>query len=525
MAVNKVVQSNGTTLIDITPTTAVASDVASGKIFFLADGTQATGTNEGGGSGPTYENIVPLQTLNCNIGLSNNAYGAYINPYLEFPVEGEKYRVTFDGTEYTVKAQKYGSTSIYIGDIGVEASAADATLTYPFEIMLYNGEAFYLAVKGSGSHTLQVDKITSEGSGGEDTSSNPLKGKIATFTGDSICAGAGYLGGYAGIIGDDYDMIIENIGVSDGTVVNWQNKFCISESIEDMRSDADFVILEGGGNDADWGPQFIPVGTLTSGYDATLDRTTFAGAFEYMLKSAITKFPSAKIGYIFIHKCIANFDAPSGAYHTMAISALEKWGIPYCDLNVMIPPLGYVDALKSAYTMGDGIHPNEAGYRTFYAPKIVAFMQTMLTDKSLTDKTITANGTYNASDDSADGYSSVTVNVPTPAGASMNTQTAQSTTRRNNTSLGSVTSLTCETAGTYDVYWTCARSSTSGTWGSQLYINGTAYGTENTTWNNNVQVNHLEDVVIPANATVAIYGRSRSGYYIYVPQLTIQQTA
>ena len=107
----------------------------------------------------------------------------------------------------------------------------------------------------------------------------------------------------------------------------------------------------------------------------------------------------------------------------------------------------------------------------------------------------------------------------------MNVQTAQSTTRRNNTALGSVTSLACETAGTYDVYWTCARSSTSGTWGSQLYINGTAYGTENTTFSNNVQNNHLTGVTIPANATVAVYGRSRSGYYIYVPQLTIQQTA
>lgn len=50
MAVNKVVQSNGTTLIDITPTTAVESDVASGKIFFLADGTQGTGTGSGGSS-------------------------------------------------------------------------------------------------------------------------------------------------------------------------------------------------------------------------------------------------------------------------------------------------------------------------------------------------------------------------------------------------------------------------------------------------------------------------------------------
>lgn len=524
--VNKVVQSNGTTLIDISDTTAVAADVAEGKYFYLATGEKVEGTASDEPVGPTYENIVPLQTLNCNIGLSNNAYGAYINPYLEFPVEGEKYRVTFDGTEYTVKAQKYGSTSIYIGDIGVEASAADATLTYPFEIMLYNGEALYLAVKGSGSHTLQVDKITSEGSGGGDTSSNPLKGKIATFTGDSICAGAGYLGGYAGIIGDDYDMIIENIGVSDGTVVNWQNKFCISESIADMRSDADFVILEGGGNDADWGPQFIPVGTLTSGYDATLDRTTFAGAFEYMLKSAITKFPSAKIGYIFIHKCIANFDAPSGAYHTMAISALEKWGIPYCDLNVMIPPLGYVDALKSAYTMGDGIHPNEAGYRTFYAPKIVAFMQTMLTDKSLTDKTITANGTYSASDDSADGYSSVTVAV---TGSSKNVQIDNTNHRVSGTTLTDTgASITVSAAGTYDIYWSAFRSSTSsGTNGTRWYKNGTAQGSENTTWENSYcQSNKVSGVQLAKNDVIKIYGRASSNSrYVCVSNLTIVQTA
>lgn len=534
--VNKVVQSNGTTLIDISDTTAIASDVASGKYFYLATGEKVAGTNSGGGgdepSEPTYETIVPLQTINCTVGLSNGAYGGYITNYTEYPIEGQKYRVIFDGTEYTpLTAAYYGGTTnyLYIGDANVEASSS-ATLTYPFEVMLYGGQTFYLGVKGSESHTLQVDKITSEGSGGGgggggDTASNPLKGKIATFTGDSICQGAGYAGGYAKIIGEDYDMVIQNIGVSDGTVVNWQNKFCISESIADMRSDADFVMLEGGGNDADWGPQYIPVGTLSSGYNATLDTSTFAGAFETMLKSAIARFPNAKIGYIFPHKCIAAFDAPNGAYHTMAISALEKWGIPYCDLNVMIPPLGYIDDLKTTYTRGDGIHPNEAGYRTFYVPKIVAFMQTMLTDKSLINKTVTTNGTYLASDDDADGYDSITVNVSGGGGSSMNVQTEQSTARRNNTALGSVTSLTCEVAGTYDVYWTCARSSTSGTWGSQLYINGTAYGTENTTFSKHVQNNHLTGVVIPANATVAIYGRSRSGYYIYVSQLTIEQTA
>ena len=48
MAINKVVYDN-TTLIDLTSTTAVESDVASGKVFFKNDGTQATGTASGGG--------------------------------------------------------------------------------------------------------------------------------------------------------------------------------------------------------------------------------------------------------------------------------------------------------------------------------------------------------------------------------------------------------------------------------------------------------------------------------------------
>ena len=46
--VNKVV-FGAVAIIDITPTTAVESDVAQGKVFFKADGSQATGTASGGG--------------------------------------------------------------------------------------------------------------------------------------------------------------------------------------------------------------------------------------------------------------------------------------------------------------------------------------------------------------------------------------------------------------------------------------------------------------------------------------------
>lgn len=110
-------------------------------------------------------------------------------------------------------------------------------------------------------------------------------------------------------------------------------------------------------------------------------------------------------------------------------------------------------------------------------------------------------------------------------GSSMNSQAVQSTSRSTSTSYTEVITLTCSKAGTYDVYWSTFRSSTSGTWGSQLYINDTAYGTAQTgSWSNHIQNIHLTGVSLSANDEVAVRVRSRgSSYYGYVGTLTIIQ--
>lgn len=110
-------------------------------------------------------------------------------------------------------------------------------------------------------------------------------------------------------------------------------------------------------------------------------------------------------------------------------------------------------------------------------------------------------------------------------GSSKNVQVLQSTSRTSSSSLTKVLGdLTVSKTGTYDVYWSGGRSntSTSYTWGTRLYVDGSGYGTENTTWTNNCQSNHLSNVSLTANQKLSVYARGRTGsYYTFVPMLTI----
>lgn len=135
-------------------------------------------------------------------------------------------------------------------------------------------------------------------------------------------------------------------------------------------------------------------------------------------------------------------------------------------------------------------------------------------------KSITENGT----DIDVAQYASVDVAVPT--GASKNVQVVQGTTRTTSSSMTAIgAEMTVSKTGTYDVYWTGVRTNTSGsyTFATQLYIDGTAYGSENTTWSNHVQNVHLSNVSLTANQKIRVYGREsrNSSYYMYAGTLII----
>ncbi|KLU74191.1 SGNH/GDSL hydrolase family protein [Clostridium botulinum] len=212
--------------------------------------------------------------------------------------------------------------------------------------------------------------------------SNCLNNKIITWNGDSICAGDGWRGGYPKIISERNNMISENIAVGGGSITaeqyhsdNHRPRHWVARTIEKMRSDADYAILEGGVNDYSLK---VPFGEITKDFTSKLDDTTFCGAFESMLKQLILKFQGKKIGYILVHRIWDNNSNFDSKWYPAILEMCNKWGVPVCDLYKNCPSLKLIDELKNRYTNNkDGWHPNEEGYRKYYVDKIENWMKTL----------------------------------------------------------------------------------------------------------------------------------------------------
>lgn len=304
--------------------------------------------------------------------------------------EGDVVRAYFDYTTFggSAKAHFYNSVGVWISTLAPTFEGNVGTVTVPsgtgIKSVRFNvkgaNKASVMFVKNVSYPTIYVPfryfltntfglnetqraevdtKISNIG--------NELNGKVIVFDGDSIANAINDAqDGWAGRIAANNGMVYTNYAVDGGTITGGlmadaNPRHWVSRSVAGYRADADYIIFEGGTNDADL-IGIGNIGTITTGFSVALDDTIFTQAVESTLKQAILKYPGKKIGFIIAHKMGELDQQPvRKAFFDRIVECCKKWGIPYlnlwetCYLNPLLPDI------KTTY-YSDNQHLKSVGY-------------------------------------------------------------------------------------------------------------------------------------------------------------------
>ena len=199
-----------------------------------------------------------------------------------------------------------------------------------------------------------------------------LTGKTIIWNGDSICAGRTGTSNWADRIAEKNKMEYKNYAIGGGTIAedlppmkSGNKRHSVSATLDKMYQEypnADYVIIEGGTNDADLlgnalnGATGTKLGTVDpQDFSGNYDRTTFCGALESVFYRAKQYWGDKKIAYIVAQKMSEDKDIPTfnnrRLYFDKAVEICKKWDIPYldlwngCDLDPFLPEM--YDSTKS----------------------------------------------------------------------------------------------------------------------------------------------------------------------------------
>lgn len=216
--------------------------------------------------------------------------------------------------------------------------------------------------------------ITGTYTGGDTV--NPYKGKTIVAFGDSIIAGWGWKEG-TGIVQPLKEKYPDGIWINNaesGANIAISNSPAHTPIISQIRSytgQPDAIIFDGGVNDIN---NNITMGNIADSYDSNYDTTTICGAMESVLQYIMDTYPLSVKLYIIPHSFAKN-NSYLDPVHAKMIEICKKWNMPYLDMR-KFSQIAMTAKNKSKYTrnastgVGDGVHPTEAWYRTFYAPVI-----------------------------------------------------------------------------------------------------------------------------------------------------------
>lgn len=292
----------------------------------------------------------------------SNVYG-----YLILTKEGNVSR--------TSNSESYGTEHDFDIDLVIDSNESGGKL------IVNTIDRNYIAVKKLVGYSINADNINY-------ASASPLYGKKAIFFGDSITAGIGSWAD-ANTIRAKYNMSGKNYGVGGSTYAtkeNADNINCIYNRIRDKfeeSKDADYVILQGGVNDAF---NSLPIGTVLEDTDFTTecDVATFAGAFEMSLRFVCTNYPGKKIG--FIANCKIPRNRRLGDYISVAKQICQKYSVPVLDLWNESGLNPYIQSINDRYYLVDsdystehsgGTHPTPEGYALYINNKVEKWMESL----------------------------------------------------------------------------------------------------------------------------------------------------